>query len=240
MPAPTTTTNRHHHETPLRDGTMTENSMTKQEREDLQRLIRQREKVMKSAARLRSTELIADFESQIAAQYRFDDDAVWAAAMKSAEIDIAKAQKIVELRYQELGIPKQYAPGLQMFWYGRGENASKARREELRKVAKAQIESIEQKAIVAIEQASVEAQTQIAIAGLTSEAARAFITSLPSVESLMPALSFKELAGEADPPIAEQLITPTALRQRRFRERQKALRHADVTSHNALPEGSEE
>jgi hypothetical protein len=41
----------------------------------------------------------------------------------------------------------------------------------------------------------------------------------------MPALSFHELAGEAEPPVAEQLITPKALRQRRFGERQ-ALRNA--------------
>ena len=41
-------------------------------------------------------------------------------------------------------------------------------------------------------------------------------------------LSFAAIAGEADPPIAEQLVTPNALRQRRFRERQRALR--DVTN----------
>jgi hypothetical protein len=38
----------------------------------------------------------------------------------------------------------------------------------------------------------------------------------------MPALSYQELAGEADPPVVEQLITPNALRQRRYRERQRA------------------
>ena len=50
----------------------------------------------------------------------------------------------------------------------------------------------------------------------------------------MPALSYRELAGEAHPPIVEQLIAPNALRQRRFRERQKALRNA--CSHVALYE----
>ena len=38
--------------------------MPKGEREDLQRLVRQREKVLKSAAEQRSSELIADFENQ--------------------------------------------------------------------------------------------------------------------------------------------------------------------------------
>ena len=52
-----------------------------------------------------------------------------------------------------------------------------------------------------IELASVEAETEIAITGLTSETARAFFESLPTVESLMPALSYEELAGEAEPPV---------------------------------------
>ena len=52
----------------------------------------------------------------------------------------------------------------------------------------------------------------------------------------MPALSYAEIAGEAEPPIAEQLVSPNALRQQRYRERQKALRNASVTS-PALPDG---
>src|ERR1700730_3322348 len=51
--------------------------MTKSEREDLQRLVRQREKVLKSAAKQRSTEVVADFENQMGQEYSFDDDHVW-------------------------------------------------------------------------------------------------------------------------------------------------------------------
>jgi hypothetical protein len=40
-------------------------AITKHERDDLQRLIRQREKVLKSAAKLRSAEVLADFENQM-------------------------------------------------------------------------------------------------------------------------------------------------------------------------------
>ena len=40
--------------------------------------------------------------------------------------------------------------------------------------------------------------------------------------------------GEANPPLIEQLVTPNALRQRRFRERQQALRDGDVTPDPAL------
>ena len=52
-------------------------TMTKGEREDLQRLVRQREKVLKAAARQRSAELLADFENQMGQEYSFDHDEVW-------------------------------------------------------------------------------------------------------------------------------------------------------------------
>jgi hypothetical protein len=41
----------------------------------------------------------------------------------------------------------------------------------------------------------------------------------------MPRLSFAEIAGEAEPPVAEQLVSPNALRQRRFREKQALRRN---------------
>jgi hypothetical protein len=93
-------------------------------------------------------------------------------------------------------------------------------------MAQTQIRAIEAKATVQIEMSCLKAFEQIAIAGLSSDAARQFIEKLPDIETLMPALSFAEVAGEAEPPVAEQLVSPNALRQRRFRERQAALRNA--------------
>jgi hypothetical protein len=199
--------------------------MTRGEREDLQRLIRQREKVLKSAARERSAQLVAEFENQLGSQYAFDQDEVWAEAARLAEREVKKAQEKIAARCRELDIPKQFSPELSLGWHRRGENAVAQRRTELRAMAKSRIEALERTAMVEIERASLEAQTQLALDGLTSDAARAFVERLPSVEKLMPALSLAEIAGEADPPIAEQLVSPNALRQRRFRERQKALRN---------------
>ena len=193
--------------------------ITKGEREDLQRLVRQREKVLKSAAKQRSSELIADFENQLGAIYAFDNDATWAAAVKAAKAEVARANKTIAARSAALGIPKDFAPSVEFHWYGRGYNGVKERRAELRKMATTRIEAIQAKAITEIELASVEAQTQIAASGLTSEAARAFLDNLPRLETLMPKLSFEEVAGKAAPPVAEQLTSPGALRQRRFRER---------------------
>ena len=198
--------------------------MTKGEREDLQRLIRQREKVLKSAAKQRSSELLADFENQLGSIYSFDNDATWAEAVRIAKLEVEKANAKIAARSAALGIPKNFAPSVHFYWSGRGDSGVKERRNELRRMAQTRIAAIEAKAITEIEIASVEAQTQIASSGLTSETARSFLDSLPKLETLMPKLSFEEVAGKAEPPVAEQLTSPGALRQRRFRER-----HRNVT-----------
>jgi hypothetical protein len=162
-------------------------------------------------------------------------------ALGSGEHPVGDGRRLGRIaeRCRGLGIPKDFAPDLSLTWRHRGYgNAVKERREELRRAAKAQIESLEQRAIVEIEKASVEAQTEIALAGLTSQAARRFVAQLPTVESLMPALSYQELSGETDPPIVEQLISPNALRQRRYRERQKALQALQPRVSNASGDGS--
>ena len=178
-------------------------------------LIRQREKVLKSAAKQRSADLLADFENQMGSIYSFDQDEVWAAATEVAEREVAKAQDRIAARCAEKGIPKRFATSLDVHWYSRGENAVKARRVELRKMAVTRIAAIERKAIVEIEKGCLDPQTRIAVAGLTSDAARQFA-----------ALSVTEMAGEAEPPAAEQLVSANTLRQRRFRQRQVTLRNA--------------
>ncbi len=204
-------------------------AMSKGEREDLQWLVRQREKVLKSAAKQRSAELLADFENQMGQEYRFDQDEVWTKATEAAEREVQKAQKLVAARCRELGIPDRFAPRLHLNWLHRGyDNLIDKRRAELR-MAETRIEAIEAKAVTEIEMSCLQAQEQIALAGLTSDAARLFIEKLPGIETLMPRLSFAEVAGEAEPPIAEQLVSPNALRQRRFRERQALRRNGPET-----------
>ncbi len=217
-----------------------QDAMKKGDLEALQRLLRQREKVLKSAAKLRSADLRADFENQMGSEYSFDDDEVWADAMKAADAEVAKAQKRVADRCRERGIPERFAPQLRLSWAHRGyDNVLDKRRKELRHMANTQIEALEQRAIVQIEQASVEAQTELAVATVTSDAARAFVDRLPTVEDLMPKLSYQDVAGEADPPVVEQLVSPNALRQRRFRDRQKALHNGEVTPEPALGDATE-
>jgi hypothetical protein len=62
-------------------------------------------------------------------------------------------------------------------------------------MAETRIAAIEAKARVEIELSCLDAQTKIAVAGLTSDAARLFLEKLPSIKELMPALSFAEVPG---------------------------------------------
>jgi hypothetical protein len=206
-------------------------SMPKGEREDLQRLIRQREKVLTSRAKQRSSELIADFENQMGSTYFADDDEVWERVTEAARQVVDRAKEQIALRCRELGIPDQFAPTLSLDWKHRGYgNQLKDRRAELRLMAETRIEAMERKAITEIQVSCLAAQEQIALAGLTSEAAKQFISRLPGIETLMPSLSFEEVAEKSDLPVAEQLVSPNTLRQRRFREKQRALQNGNAVT----------
>ena len=184
---------------------VTAKPMTKSEREDLAKLIRNREKVMKSAARERSAELLAEFEQQMASVYSYDQDEVWKSATEAAAAAVADAQQAITERCSELGIPARFAPNVEFSWRGRGENAIKDRRTELRAVAKSRIEAIEKSACTKIEMLCLDAQSQILAHGLTSAAAIAFFDALPKVEVLMPPL---EMASVEQMLLARKASSP--------------------------------
>ncbi len=167
---------------------VTAKPMTKSEREDLAKLIRNREKVLKSAATQRSAELLAEFEQQMASIYSYDQDEVWKSVTEAAAAAVDLAQQTVAARCTELGIPARFAPNVAFSWRGRGENAIKQRRDELRKVAMTSIAAIEKAACTKIEMSCLDAQSQILAHGLTSAAAIEFFDRLPKVEELMPPL----------------------------------------------------
>lgn len=172
---------------------MSEQTLTRSEREDMLKLVRQRERVAKTAAGARSAQLLAEFEAQLDRRYSYDEDEVWEAATAAAKEVVAKAKLAIAQRCRDLGIPPEFAPTLEVSWYSRGRNALKAERDEMRRVAKRRVEQIETAARLAIEQASVQAQERLWADGLTSEAARGFLAALPTVDSLMPSLDIGQV-----------------------------------------------
>lgn len=173
-------------------------TMTKGERDDLLRLVKKREIVLKKAAEQRSAQLLADFEAQCATIYSFDDDAVWKKAYAETKAALEEAAEAIRERCRALGIPPEFAPSLNMYWAGRGQNAVRERQAELRRAAKAKIESIEKVALTKIEHMSLEAQTNILSSGLDSDAAKSFLSSMPDITSLMPEVTAADVRAIVD------------------------------------------
>jgi hypothetical protein len=169
--------------------------MTKWEAVELAKVIRARLKVAMRAAEARSAELRADFEAKLSAIFKPDDDPVWKQLHDDAERAVAEADARIAERCRDLGIPEDFRPRVVAEWYGRGVNASRSRRDELRKLAYSCIASLEKKAKAEIERKAVEAQERLIAGGLESSAAREFLESIPTPAELMPALEVREVEG---------------------------------------------
>lgn len=184
------------------------NRMTRTERTELLSLIRKREKVMKTMASDRSAQMLAEFEAQAAKIYDFNDDEIWKAATEEAMKAAKIAQTGIEKRCKELGIPKEFAPSLEVAWFGRGENAVSMRRAELRRAAKARIAAIETQAISRIEQMSMEAQSELLSHGLDTDAAQKFLAAAKAdMIALMPSLVVIEVEKMIEPTFRRRLAT---------------------------------
>jgi hypothetical protein len=170
--------------------------MTKAERDDLIRLIKQRERVAKTAAEQRSAAMLVDFEQQISRLHDWATDEIWKAAVEAVKEAAQKASDEIVARGDELGIPREFQPSLSFQWHRRGETEYRERREELRRVAKAEITALEKVAFVQIERQSVQAQTEVIANGLGTPDAIAFLNNLPAIESMMPALDVADIQAK--------------------------------------------
>lgn len=168
-------------------------AMTKAERDQLLQLVKKREKVMKTKAQERSAVLLAEFDAQSAKIHHYDEDDVWRRAQEEAQAAVEKARTTIAARCQKLGIPAEFAPDMQVYWHGRGQNAVAERRAELRRAAQSRIQAIEKEALSKIESMSLEAQTEIVAHGLESDAAKAFLHEMPKLEALMPPVQVAEI-----------------------------------------------
>ncbi|MDR6303958.1 hypothetical protein GGQ85_001657 [Nitrobacter vulgaris] len=137
--------------------------------------------------------MIAEFDALSAKIYHYDDDKVWSEARKIAAQAVKDAQILIAARCLELGIPNEFAPDLNLHWYGRGQNSVKERRTEFRKAAVSKIAAVEKAALSQIEILSLDAQTGILSQCLESQAAKLFLETMPSIDQLMPSLSMDEV-----------------------------------------------
>jgi hypothetical protein len=174
-------------------------AMTKGEREELNKLVKLNAKVAYADAERRGARLLEDGERKLAAIYEQEDEVfadLTAAAEKAAKV----ADAAVSAKCRELGIPERFRPSCGFAWRGRGENAYRERRAELRKVLEATVEARVKEAKHIIERDTVAVLTQLAATGLTSDEARAFLKAMPMPEDLMPPIAELQIShGEVVP-----------------------------------------
>jgi hypothetical protein len=174
-------------------------AMTRQERDELAGVVKMRARVAKAAVAGREADLLAGVEAQLSAVFQADDQA-WAAITADAQRVVDEADARIAERCQALGIRPEFRPSLHLGWWGRGVNASKERRAELRKLAQARIAAAGRKAKLAVDQWAAERLTVLVAGALESADAREFLAALPTPEALMPPLTVAEL--EASDPAA--------------------------------------
>jgi aminopeptidase N len=168
-------------------------AMTKTEREELKRLARERARVAKADAHRRSADLKAMFEQELLTHYDYNRDDVWKEAVEEAQKAGAAAAEKIAKRCEELGIPAAFAPTLSISWRSQGPMAVEYEQAEIRRAAYKRIEAQERAALADIDRAALEIQTNLVRAGLTSEAAVEFLSTMPSVADLMPPVNISEL-----------------------------------------------
>ena len=167
-------------------------SMTRTERQDLARVVRLRAKIVRNELETQADKILADVEQQLAARYSKSHE-LWADVVKEAEEVVAKADAEIAKRCRERGLLETFRPQLHANWYSRGENADKDRRKELRLVAQTEVEAQLNVAKDKINRVEADLLTQIMADGLTSEAAKSFLESMPSIDNLMPKLMLGNL-----------------------------------------------
>lgn len=170
--------------------------MSKAERLELAKVIRLRAKVAKDETAAEEKRLLADFETQLAAQYP-EDHPAWEQIAETARTAVAAADRQIAELCQQMGIPAQFRPGMNVFWHGRGENGLKDRRSELRRIAQTEAAARAAAAKVTIDRQAAGLLEELISAALSSGEAKDFLQRLPSVDSLMPRLEFTALEAIA-------------------------------------------
>jgi hypothetical protein len=167
-------------------------NMTKGERDELAKIARQQARVAKAQVEAVKAELAADVEAKLSAEFSAQDE-MFRDANKIADQAEREANAAIAQRCDEAGIPEEFRPRRQTYWVPRGGNLDPSRRAELRKLASARLDHIAKSAKLKIEAQAADVLTNIYAGGLTSDAARAFLNTMPDPRSLMPTIELAEL-----------------------------------------------
>jgi hypothetical protein len=166
--------------------------MTKGERDELAKITRARGRVAKQRVDAVKAELLADIEKKLSEEFK-REDRMWKDAVKIAEQAADDANAHIQRVCEERGIPADFRPSIGLGWRSRGSNIDPARRAELRKLAVARVDHVAKSAKLEIDAQQADTEAALYAGGLTSDAAREFLNSMPDPRSLMPTIELSEL-----------------------------------------------
>jgi hypothetical protein len=169
--------------------------MTKSERDDLIKITRERGRIAKGQIEAVKAELAADVEKKLSEEFSARDK-MWAQALEVAEQAVAHANAQIARVCDERGVPAEFRPSVDIMWSARGRNMDPRRRGELRKLADARIDAIAKQAKLTIDAQVADVAANLLAGGLTSDAAREFLNTMPDPRSLMPTIELAELNDE--------------------------------------------
>lgn len=178
-------------------------SITRSDRDALMRVLRMRAQVDKTDAERVAKERLAAFEEQLATIHS-SREPMWKDLAAQASKAVREADAELARRCAELGIPEEFRPSINYSRAGRGENADKVRRAELRKVAVTRIDAKKAAALAFIERQHAELATQVVAGSLESGEAKTFLDALPSMDKLLGPVALADV--EADTPLDAKRI----------------------------------
>jgi hypothetical protein len=162
------------------------------ERQQLERVLKRREKEADESAEEVKAQRLAAFEEELAQIFGTEDKA-FADVTALAQEWISKANDEIDRRCDELGVRRDFRPQLVLAWKGRGANTDKERRKELQRVAEKRAEADKLTAQKQIRRTFTDELEKLAVGALGSEEAKAFLEQAPRPEALMPEVRLAEL-----------------------------------------------
>jgi hypothetical protein len=157
---------------------MAEHRLTKAEQDNLVKLAKLNREGAVAGIKAKTAVAVADYEMHLAAEYKFDQREIWADLTHSAKARVNELDSLLAEDCRRLGIPEQFRPTLNLVWFGRGENAFKERRTELRRVMATRLAAVKRAAIEQVEVGYRKAMTAILLA------------AMPTAEQLVPPIDY--------------------------------------------------
>ena len=117
---------------------------------------------------------------------------------EEATATVERLNDELQQRCADAGVPRDWAPSLNMFYFRRGENSSARRRAELRRVANSRMEQVKRAAKLAVDRAESDMATALVANQLDSSESKDWLAALPTPESLIPALDIAEFLEVTD------------------------------------------